>query len=90
MINIATTAADKRDKINIRGTTVKDFELSRASRVFTQKEKIPESRLKSLKSDSQRKADLVLKKRHDSKEGDPTGFFDKKAEEFQDILKSIE
>ena len=42
-----------------------------------------------MKTDTERRSE-VLKRKQESKEGNPAGFFDKKAEEFQDILKSIE
>ena len=83
MINIATASAKKAEPINIRGAVIKDYELSRASQFFTQKEKIPETRIKGLKSDAQRKEDLRKEQRKkDEKEGNANGYFDKKAEEF--------
>ena len=88
MINIET-GNEEKEGLNIRGTTIKDFELSRASKLFTCKERLPDTMISGLIGDGRRKAEL-LKKRPDAVEGPEAGFFDKKTEEFQDILKSID
>ena len=67
--------------MNIRGTHIKDFELSRASKLFTCKERLPDTMISGLAGDGRRKAEL-LKKRPETKETGQAGFLDKKAEEF--------
>ena len=88
MINIET-GTEEKEGLNIRGTNIKDFELSRASKLFTCKERLPDTMISGLIGDGRRKAEL-LKKRPNTKDPAQAGFFDKKAEEFQDILKSID
>ena len=80
MINIET-GSEKKDELNIRGTNIKDFELSRASKLFTCKERLPDTMLSGLIGDGRRKAEL-LKKRPDTIDAAQAGFFDRKAEEF--------
>ena len=48
----------RKDQITIRGTVVKDFEMSRVSQSYTKTVKIPESPKNSLKPDAQRKNEL--------------------------------
>lgn len=57
MLDLETEKRSK-DQITIRGTVVKDFEMSRVSQSYTKTVKIPESAKNSLKPDAQRKNEL--------------------------------
>ena len=82
MINIETSNKEQKT-LKVRDTVIKDFELSHASQRFTQKEKMPDSCLQSLKTDAQRAEELRKQsKKKDNLDPEIAEYFNKKAEEF--------